>query len=52
MASDGTPTALDLNQKAVRQRAEHAVEAAERAAGSTLFGYGTGDLADSTVVYR
>lgn len=36
VASDGTPVALDLNQKAVRQRAEHAVEAAERASGSTL----------------
>lgn len=36
VASDGTPVALDLNQKAARQRAEHAVEAAERAAGSTL----------------
>ena len=36
VASDGTPVALDLNQKVARQRVEHAVEAAERAAGSTL----------------
>ena len=36
VASDGTPVALDLNQKAARQRVEHAVEVAERAAGSTL----------------
>jgi hypothetical protein len=36
VASDGTPVALDLSQKAARQRAEQAVEAAERASGSTL----------------
>ncbi len=36
VASDGTPVALDLNQKAARRRVERAVEAAERASGSTL----------------
>lgn len=36
VASDGTRAALDLSQKAARHRAEHAIEAAERASGSTL----------------
>jgi hypothetical protein len=36
VASDGTPVALDLNQKAERRRVERAVEAAERASGSTM----------------
>ncbi|HEV2255438.1 MAG TPA: hypothetical protein VGS06_19855 [Streptosporangiaceae bacterium] len=35
-ASDGTPVALDPNQKAARRRAERAAEAAARAAGYTL----------------
>lgn len=35
-ASDGTPMALDLNQKAVRQRVEEAAEATEWASGATL----------------
>ncbi len=36
VASDGTPVALDLNQKAARRHAERAAEAAARAAGYTL----------------
>ena len=36
VAGGGTRAALDLSQKAARQRAEHATETAERASGSTL----------------
>ena len=36
VAGDGTRVPLDLSQKAARQRAEQAIEAAERASGSTL----------------
>jgi hypothetical protein len=36
VASDGTVTALDLSQKALRRRAESAAQAAARAAGRTL----------------
>jgi hypothetical protein len=36
VASDGTVTAVDLSQKALRRRAESAAQAASRAAGHTL----------------
>jgi hypothetical protein len=36
LAADGTPVAIDLNQKTARLLAEHAAQTAARAAGCTL----------------